>query len=298
MAHCAMTAWKRLQKLIGANEEQAALLKKELDESEAAVQDLERQVQGLESSLSVLEKKISTKDPSELAGLKEEVESLNRDRAEWQDRKSEVLGRLNNNGNLSRQLATQEAEYKEAEENLLVYANLSDTANGTLSERRKIAFEQYVQSVYLDRILLQANQRLKGMTSGRYSLLRKEEAADLRSQSGLDLDVLDRHTNKTRSVKTLSGGESFKASLALALGLSDVIQQYAGGIQVEAMFVDEGFGSLDQDSLALAIDTLIQLSDSNRMVGIISHVSELRERIDKKIIIEKGLAGSSVKLEH
>ncbi len=278
-------------------EEERDLLMQELEHTEESLRKNERQIKVESSRLQTLEEQITEENPVVLENLKEERLGKDRERQNLLVRKSDVQERMNRNRSISEQLRVQEESLKETEEKALMYSNLSDTANGNLSERRKIAFEQYIQSVYLDRILVLANQRLKAMTSGRYVLLRKEEAENLRSQSGLDLDVLDRHTNKVRSVKTLSGGESFKASLALALGMSDVIQQYAGGVQVEAMFVDEGFGSLDQESLSQAIDILIQLSDSDRIVGIISHVSELRERIDKKIIIQKGLQGSSVRLE-
>lgn len=135
------------------------------------------------------------------------------------------------------------------------------------------------------------------MSGGQYELKRKEEAENLRSQSGLELDVIDHYNGSVRSVRTLSGGESFQASLALALGLSDEIQSAAGGIQLDAMFIDEGFGSLDEESLEQAMKALINLADGNRLVGIISHVAELKERIDKQIVVTKQKAeGSTVKV--
>ena len=135
------------------------------------------------------------------------------------------------------------------------------------------------------------------MTDGQYQLLRSEEASG-NAQMGLDMDILDHWTGKTRDVRTLSGGESFKASLALALGLSDIIQQYSGGVQLDAMFIDEGFGSLDSESLEKAINILHQLSGDNRQVGIISHVSELSQRIDKKLVVTKTQAGSHLSQEY
>ena len=133
------------------------------------------------------------------------------------------------------------------------------------------------------------------MTNNRYELLRKEDATDLRSK-GLEIDVLDHYTGRVRSVKSLSGGESFKASLSLALGLSDVIQSYAGGVEIDTLFIDEGFGALDAESLEQAIQTLVGLTEGNRLGGIISHLSELKERIDRQIVIKKTPRGSTLSI--
>ena len=143
-------------------------------------------------------------------------------------------------------------------------------ANGY--NNRNLVFEQYVLSVYLDDILRAANQRLTAMTEGRYELYRLPVTKDRRSREGMELEVLDQYTGRKRSVKSLSGGETFKAALALALGTSDVVQQFAGGIQVETLFVDEGFGALDEESLSQAVQILTTLSGGSRMIGIISHV--------------------------
>ena len=170
---------------------------------------------------------------------------------------------------------------------------LSDTANGRLTGKEKIMLETYVQTTYFDRIIARANRRLLVMSGNQYELRRRKTAESNQSQSGLELDVLDHYNGTMRSVRTLSGGESFKASLSLALGLSDEIQSSAGGIRLDTMFVDEGFGSLDEDSLRQAIRTLLDLSESDRLVGIISHVAELKERIDKQIVVTKEKTGGS-----
>ena len=146
--------------------------------------------------------------------------------------------------------------------------NLSDTANGTLGGKEKVMLETYVQAHYFDRIVNRANVRFMVMSGGQYELKRSETAEDKKSQSGLDLNVVDHYNGSERSVKTLSGGEAFKASLSLALGLSDEIQSSAGGIRLDTMFVDEGFGSLDEESLAQAMKALSSLSEGERLVGI------------------------------
>ena len=170
---------------------------------------------------------------------------------------------------------------------------LSNTVNGNLAGKEKIALETYIQMTCFDRIIRRANTRFMVMSGGQYELLRRKEAADNRGQSGLELDVVDHYNGTQRSVRSLSGGESFKASLSLALGLSDEIQSTAGGIRLDTMFVDEGFGSLDEESLRQAIEALAGLTEGNRLVGIISHVTELKEKIDKQVIVTKSRSGGS-----
>lgn len=171
---------------------------------------------------------------------------------------------------------------------------LSNTANGNITGgKEKIMLETYIQMTYFDRIIARANTRFMVMSGGQYELKRRVKAENNRSQSGLDLDVIDHYNGTERSVKTLSGGESFKASLSLALGLSDEIQSSAGGIKLDTMFVDEGFGSLDEESLQQAIKALTGLAEGNRLVGIISHVAELKDIIDKQIIVIKEKSGGS-----
>ena len=172
--------------------------------------------------------------------------------------------------------------------------NLSDTANGKLNRKAKIELETYIQMAYFDRILRRANLRLMTMSSGQYEMKRRESADNKKDKSGLELNVIDHYNGSERSVKTLSGGETFQASLSLALGLSDEIQSMAGGIQMDAMFVDEGFGSLDEDALNQAVKALGNLAEGKKLVGIISHVSELKDRIDKKIVITKNRSGERV----
>lgn len=171
--------------------------------------------------------------------------------------------------------------------------SLSDTVNGSVIGKDKLDFEAYVQRAFFDRILSRANIHLLKMSGNQYELKRSEYAEDKRKGTGLELDVIDHYNGSERSAKSLSGGESFIASLSLALGLSEEVQASAGGIKLETMFVDEGFGSLDDDTLQQAMRALISLSDDNRLIGIISHVNELKNEIDKKIIVTKEKSGGS-----
>lgn len=175
-----------------------------------------------------------------------------------------------------------------------IVKDLDNLASG--NNARRLVFEQYVLSVYFEQVLEAANIRFDKMTAGRYEMFRSMEVTDGRSKDSLEICVMDYYTGKSRPVKTLSGGESFKASLALALGLSDVIGRTNGGIQVETLFIDEGFGALDSESLEQACETLTTLVEKDRLIGIISHVSELRERIDNQIVIRKTNSGSRIEM--
>jgi len=174
-----------------------------------------------------------------------------------------------------------------------VYASVS----GQQSGKMKMSFETYVQQYYFKQVISAANKRLTQLTEGMFTLRVKLEASNLRAQAGLDLEVLDRSTGLWRDVNTLSGGESFMASLALALGLSDVVQSGSGGIRLDAMFIDEGFGTLDENALRQALALLTRLADGNRLIGVISHVPELKEKITKRIIIRKKTFGSVASVE-
>mgnify|MGYP003292172808 CR=1 FL=1 len=190
-------------------------------------------------------------------------------------------------------ITAKEAELTAIEEKWTWVKSLSNTANGNISGKEKIALETYIQATFFERIIQRANTRLMVMSGGQYELCRRKVATDYRGQSGLELDVKDYYNGSVRDDKSLSGGESFKASLSLALGLSDEVQSMAGGIRLDTMFVDEGFGSLDGESLQQAMRALTALSEGNKLVGIISHVAELKEKIDKQIIVTKEKTGGS-----
>lgn len=187
---------------------------------------------------------------------------------------------------------------KKAGEALAEYGIVKDLENlAAGNNARRLVFEQYVLAGYFDEILQAANLRLKSMSAGRYQLFRTEQVADGRKKDSLDMEVMDYYTGKRRSVKTLSGGETFKASLALALGLSDVVCAANGGIKVDTLFVDEGFGALDAQSLDQACAALMHLCSQQRLIGIISHVDALKERIPAQIIVKKETDGSSIRTE-
>lgn len=199
----------------------------------------------------------------------------------------EALGRLQKAGSTK---AKNDEKWKYVNE-------LYRAVSGQLSQKVKISFETYVQQYYFKQVVAAANKRLTVLTEGEFVLRCKPEAKNMRSQMGLDLDVYDSSTGLWRDVSTLSGGESFMASMSMALGLSDVVQAQSGEIRLECMFIDEGFGSLDENSLRQAVKVLSKLADGKRTVGVISHMAELKERIDKKIIVEKTMGGSQVKIE-
>lgn len=204
--------------------------------------------------------------------------------------------RVHSNRRILQQIERTQEQQLELERATAAVRELSQTANGELVGKQKIMFEQYVQSAYFERVLQRANLRLRDMTQGRYEMQRRKKAENNRSQTGLDIDVMDYYTGKCRSVKTLSGGESFLGALALALGMSDVIQHYAGGVRVETIFIDEGFGSLDSTAMEQAISVLIRLTDGDRLIGVISHVTELKDRMEKQIVVQRGTAGSTARL--
>ncbi len=201
--------------------------------------------------------------------------------------------RVNQLTSVKRKLIHAYEKQAELEARYAIYGTLSDVANGQTGD--KISLQRFVLSVLLDDVLIQASERLNLMSKGRYRLVRKEDRAKGNKASGLEMEVEDAYTGKNRPVATLSGGESFMAALALALGLSDIVQSYAGGIKLDTLFIDEGFGSLDPESLDLAVRTLIDLQASGRMIGIISHVTELKEQMALRLDVISSRTGSRVR---
>lgn len=259
-----------------------------------SIQEYQKEVQAVERDLQRLISETENKQKQNMEALEAVKQRLEHEKKQLDESVKALTMRLGANEPIAKALAKAISRAAACRKEYLLLSNLSKTANGELAGRQKLAFEQYVQASYFNHIIIEANKRLKIMTNNRYELLRREDAANLHSQTGLEIDVLDHYTGRIRSVKSLSGGESFKASLSLALGLSDVIQSFAGGIEIDTLFIDEGFGALDAESLEQAIQTLAGLTEGNRLVGIISHVGELKERIDRQVVIKKSNTGSSI----
>ncbi len=253
-------------------------------DADAKVRDCEKKVQDLTGQIAALSKNLAKGKSENLEELEERRSDLNKEYTDNNKLLSLVKNRIDNNKELKTKLLSLGTELETLEQELTYKKIISQTANGNLSGKAKIMLETYIQRSFFDRIINRANVRFMTMSGGHYELVRRDED-NIKSQSGLELDVIDHYNGGTRSVRTLSGGESFMASLSLALGLSDEIQRSAGGIQLDTMFVDEGFGSLDDATLDQAISSLASLSEGNRLVGIISHVGELKERIDKQLVV-------------
>ena len=273
---------------------EACLDREELDRMEKETQAYENHVRDLQIRIRSLAPSLRGKKLCPEEEVREQIQRAEQQLKIVRNKLREEYSALERTKEVRRQLQVLFEESSRTEKTRLALQGLSDTACGSLKGKPKISLERYVQSAYFRMITQEANRRLEHMSSGRYELLVREEKENLQSRSGLDLDVYDYHTGKVRSIRSLSGGESFQAALSLALGVSGVIGQFAGGIRVETVFVDEGFGSLDEQSLETAVETLSALSREDCLVGIISHVPELKERIECRIEVEKNRGGSSV----
>ena len=273
--------------------------KKEIDRNlnaaQKAFQDCSQSVEAAKTKKKTLEKQIAGNKEADMEELVQARQEVSGAKKELQKQMEEIRIRYENNLKIRNAIDKQSAKLLELERNWTQVREISDTVNGKIKggSKEKIKFETYIQTNYFDRIIARANTRFMVMSGGQYELKRQTDTDDRKSQSGLELNVIDHYNGSERSVKTLSGGESFKASLSLALGLSDEIQASAGGIQLDTMFVDEGFGSLDEESLEQAMKALNGLTEGNRLVGIISHVQELKARIEKQIVVTKEKAGGS-----
>ena len=264
-----------------------------LTEAREAYEACCRETAQVETKVKTLEEQLRGEEEEDLESLKQQARELRVKQQEHAEAREERITSVDANQRAREAISRQMEKRKDTERRWTWIRALSNTANGTVPGKDKVMLETYIQMTWFDRILARANVRLMTMTSGRYELRRRREAENQRSRSGLELNVVDHYKGAERSVKTLSGGESFQASLALALGLADEMQAVAGGIRLDALFVDEGFGSLDDEALEQAVRTLNGLTEGNKLVGIISHVSSLKARIDRQIVVSKTRGGSS-----
>ena len=266
----------------------------ELTDLKRRLDDYHEQCQQSRGKIEQLSELLSGQRPPDLDAL-EAALAASREQQQQQDLVFQGLQtRMTLFTQTQQQLRLADTESAALDKQYAVIGTLSDVANGQTGN--KVSLQRFVLSVLLDDVLIEASHRLHVMSKGRYQLLRKEDRSKGNRASGLELEVEDAYTSKVRPVATLSGGESFMAALAMALGLSDVVQAYAGGIKLDTLFIDEGFGSLDQESLDLAIRTLVDLQSSGRTIGVISHVSEMREQIGARIDINKTSSGSACSL--
>ena len=291
---------------VAAAEKQRQTLAAEMDAASAARRAAEERFEAcrkeqiaLEAGAKQLEAQLAGGEEIDEEAQRQQGNALAAERLTLLERQRTLHSRANTNKTALASVRNKSDELERLEREYSWLSMLSQTANGTLSGKDKITLETYIQMTFFDRILQRANGRLLVMSGGQYELKRRSISDNRQSKTGLELDVIDHYNGSERSVKSLSGGESFKASLSLALGLSDEVQSAAAaGIRLDTMFVDEGFGSLDEESLAQAIHALSSLAEGKRLVGIISHVGELREKIDRQIVItkDKNGSGSSVRI--
>ena len=283
---------KEAEKHMNAILARAQKLQKSFESAEKRYNEVLQRIKALEGQIKALTDTLESSEKLELVKLEDDKAAvrneLGRIRLFMQDGNSRIRTNETVMANISRksdELSAKEKEYVSVK-------SLYDTASGNVSGKNKINLEAYIQMSYFDRIIQRANLRFLKMSDGQYELSRVTDSSDKRSQIGLDLCVVDHYNGSRRDVKSLSGGESFMASLSLALGLSDEVQASAGGIQIDTMFVDEGFGSLDTEkTLPQAYKALVSVTEGRKLVGIISHVTELKEKIDKQIVVEKDRTG-------
>ena len=275
-----------------ADREQLDKLKQAQAEANEKYSACDKELTGVRSAIAQLSQQLADQPEWDTEALNEQKEALTLRKTELRNAQGNVSYRITANTGARDHIAAQASTLADLEQQYAWMKALSDTANGDVSGKQKIKLETYIQRAYFDQILMRANIRLQKMSGGQYDLKRRDTVDGYKSQSGLDLDIVDHINASERSVNTLSGGESFLASLALALGLSDEVQM-STGIRLDTLFVDEGFGSLDPEALNKAYNTLASLTEGNRLVGIISHVAELKERIDRQIVVSKKPSGGS-----
>lgn len=265
----------------------AALARRKAEEQQTALTERVRALTGALANAGVA--------AADLPALEKACADQKAHRVQAETARRTADQRLTANRTAARQLTAARKRADAAHQRHAVLDSLSRTLNGNVAGRIKLPFEQYVQAFYFDEVIEAANRRFSRMTDGQYRLRRRQSDA-ISGKTALDLDVFDAYTGKYRPVASLSGGESFMAALSLALGISDIIQQSAGGVRIDTLFIDEGFGTLDPDALEKAVDTLAALAGSDKLIGVISHVEALQNRLTRQILVEKTRAGSTARL--
>lgn len=270
----------------------------EIERLDRKIRNFDEQKRTLAAQTHELEDKLSGRQRTDLAALQNRRAAALDRQAKAENAEKAMVRKLTLHESAEREIRQANAAIQKKRGKWQIIQELYTCCAGIAAgnPRAKLTFEAYVQQYYFRFVVAAANKRLTRLTDGMFTLRVMREAANRVSQSGLDLEVLDRSTGQARDVSTLSGGESFLASLALALGLSDAVQSQSGQIRMDAMFIDEGFGSLDENALRSSIDVLLELADGKRLIGIISHVQELEERIDKQIVVTKTPNGSTVRM--
>lgn len=274
---------------------EASMNETERTELEEEIKSYLESYQETDAKKKTLQETLGNEPVVDVEALKEERMTLLQKKGQVIEEKQAFHTRQTVNEKAFKSMKEKLAKRSSLEQEYGVVKQLDNITKGNNPDR--LVFEQYVLASYFEDILKAANLRLLVMTNSRYELLRSTGVSDARKKDSLDIEVLDHYTGKKRSVKSLSGGESFKAALSLALGMSDIIQSYAGGIEIDTLFIDEGFGSLDTESLEQALETLSKLTEKNRLIGIISHVGELQERINNQIVVERGKHGSTLEMK-
>lgn len=269
----------------------------EISQTEKTLNQYHQAVQTNKEQLAQSTEDAAGKTRQDEAVLQQQVQAQAQQADNLQTERNLLQTRLRQNGRLQQNIAAQKEPLAAACQESQLCSQLYNLISGNISEKNKITFEQYIQAAGFDNIIAAANRRLLPMSDGQFELFRVQEAGNKRSKASLDLEVQDNFTGQRRPVGNLSGGESFKASLSLALGLSDTVSGDLGGVQMDVLFVDEGFGTLDRKSIENALDILLSLSGANKLVGIISHREELVENIPQQIRVRKSKNGSSIEID-
>ncbi len=273
-------------------------MKNDLTKAETDLQKKREMTDGLKGQISALKDQINKIPQIDLNAEQTQKITFDKNKKNQTERKEAIITRRVHNKDLLPKITEANKTYLEAVKKYQEIKSLYETVSGSVNGKEKIELETYIQMNYFESIIQRANYRFLTMSNGQYELKRQNSEGKGNAKSGLDLNVIDHYNGSERSVKSLSGGESFKAALSLALGLSDEIQMSSGGVHLDSLFIDEGFGSLDDNSIQQALKVLMNMADTNRLIGIISHVAELKNRIGKQIVVAKTpLNGSSVTLK-